>query len=734
MPSAPTNQAAAPAYFQALAALRRFDAQSAHASLQEAVQLDPDSALAHDALAGAYALLGYEQQAREQSARAVTLTGALAPVQRLPIEARHHQLEGRPAEAAALYRAHFEQRGESIAAGLPLADALMRAGQGRAASDLLRRLREKSLHTSSAIRIELAAASVAESTSNFQQQVQQARQAGEWAREIDARLWEGHAYLQEGRGLRSLGEAQQASGMLERARDLLLSHGDRHAGALATGALGEALADSGSYEAARTWVSKALEIAADIGNRAQVAAHTSRLGAIALYAGDRQAASDLQREAVQIFQALGDRRGAAGARLKLADVLARQGEVEQARELIASVRTTYQQIGDRHGEARAWDQLGVVVGRSGGLDARRHFERALELYREVGDPRGEADALGHVASTWSAYGQLEKAGELFSQALEIYRRIPSRKGSAKVMYNLSLIYLKTGRVDEASALLNESYRNFLEIDERMNACWAQRKLGDVQMRQGRLASARVTLEAALALSREVGSRSAEGHALTALGDLAAHEGDLPAAVALHEQARELRIALEQNGNAAFNDLALARMALQQEDLVRAGRSLKRAGEALALNRQGWRAVQQALMARLHAARRQAPLARTTLQGAQAALVDSESQDVSLKLSVKLEHARVLAALQDVAPALGLFSEVISQASEQGFVATALSARLEHLSLITHGVQYPATAPTPALRSLVESAKQTGFLDIARRADELLENIRDNATQASHQDI
>lgn len=195
IPLAPSRTIAAKPFFEGLSLLESFRPLSSIPLFEQAATADPASALIQDALARATSHLGDEQAARNHSDQAVKLSDSLPPRERSSILARNHQLHGRPAEAVAVYHTLFEQSGKSTDDALQLASAMIVAGQGRPALELLNRIENDITIGSEIVRINLVAAEAAQSISEFVNQSEFATRAAENARKIGARLLEGRACL-----------------------------------------------------------------------------------------------------------------------------------------------------------------------------------------------------------------------------------------------------------------------------------------------------------------------------------------------------------------------------------------------------------------------------------------------------------------------------------------------------------------------------------------------------------
>lgn len=498
---------------------------------------------------------------------------------------------------------------------------------------------------------------------------------------------------------------------------MLTTHGDHHNATRALGAWGKALLDNGELKAAESKINQALTQGEPIGNQRLHARHTGQLGELAIFQGKYEDAEKQLREAMAKFASSGDRRGAAEMGLTLANVLARRGKTDDALAMIHESREAFQASGNRRGEARTWGQEGAIHGRAGELaEARRHFERAIELFREIGDRRGEATALGDLASTWSGQGRLAKAAELLSEALEMHRQMASKRGPATVMFNLGLIYFRTGRVHEARSLMEQSLAVFEQAGNEMNACFAQRKLADMQLQSGDLTLAGSTLDTVLARSREVGSRNVEAQTLATSAELAAFTGRQEDAIRMHEQSRALRKELKQDGNAAANELALARFAILESRLDDADDYLQNAADGLSRNQQGWRSILQSVKAQLEATRTNHNLAAELLNRARTGFAESNSEDIHLTLMFELEYARALSTMNRVDEATVAFDEIIQTATECGFVAIQMQARFEQIELASSNAR-PLSRET--LVEFQDSARQSGFTDIADRVSRLL---------------
>lgn len=714
----PTNAEAFPDYYQGLAELRQLNPLGAHDLFLKAAKTDPNSAWAQHELAGTMSQLGDDLAARGFSQRAIELAEGLPKDQKLRINGRHHLLEGRPAEAVACFRELCDMLENGIDERLDLSEAMVAAGQGRAALAMLGDIQSNNLHDSERARLKVASAEAAQSISEYELQIQFSDEAAKLANKIGARLIEGKAMLVKGGAQRRLGKHQTAIASFDKAYKLLSSHGDRHNAAKALGGWSKALVDNGELDPAEAKIKEGLDLSKQLGNKRLLARYVGQLGELDVYRGKFDEARAQLRESIDNFVQLGDRNGFADMSLTLANVLARVGESDKAIEMIGKARETFQASGELRGEARTWGQQGAIHGRKTEREeAKRHFERALELFREVGDRQGEATVLADLATTYSSLGDLEKAGEYYSESLELLRQMASKRGPALVMFNLGVLYQKTGRIAEAKKLMAEALESFEKQGNHMNACFVQRKLADIQKISGDPASAKTTLNDVLEKSRSVGSVNVESATLASQGLLAALKGDFEKALSLQKQSKEIRVKAKLDLNAAVNELNIVRIEILQDRWSEASERLNLVFNELLIGMPEWKPALLSLRSRIASRLDQKTQAAAIFKEAEAAAKEATTEDKSILLFVKFERAKAMASLKRVDEAVAALDEVVKNASEYGNIETWLEARVERIIVLSNNARELDQTEVASCR---KAASQLGFSEFAQRIESLLE--------------
>jgi tetratricopeptide (TPR) repeat protein len=85
-------------------------------------------------------------------------------------------------------------------------------------------------------------------------------------------------------------------------------------------------------------------------------------------------------------------------------------------------------------------------------DARKaieFYEQYLSIAREIGDRRGEGNALGNLGNAYADFGDARKAIEFYEQQLIIVREIGDRRGEGNALANLGMAYKNLGEKEKA---------------------------------------------------------------------------------------------------------------------------------------------------------------------------------------------------------------------------------------------------------------------------------------------
>jgi tetratricopeptide (TPR) repeat protein/HEAT repeat protein len=179
--------------------------------------------------------------------------------------------------------------------------------------------------------------------------------------------------------------------------------------------------------------------------------------------------------------------------------------------------------------------------------ALANMRRALEMYRTLGNTRGETLALNDLGEHYYSTGNYEYAEKHYEQALAAARATSDRSSIAIVQDNLGLVYAEQLRPDKAEIAYRQSLEVFEQLDDKAGMAAVLGNLGLLLLNRNDTGGAIELFDRQLLLARESQSVQREGIALLNLGRSHAKLGDLSSsinylnqAVAVFEQIGDLR--------------------------------------------------------------------------------------------------------------------------------------------------------------------------------------------------
>ncbi len=178
-------------------------------------------------------------------------------------------------------------------------------------------------------------------------------------------------------------------------------------------------------------------------------------------------------------------------------------------------------------------------------EARSHLLAALALYDDLDDARGQAEALGMLATMRMERGEPDSAETDFERAIDISQRIGYRHGEAVYRMNLGILYVITNRVQaaiDAFSIASDAYiamgNNRGRALVLSNVGWLWHGLvGDDKVAAEQITDALVIYES---LGDERGIAQCEG----LLGSVLGRDGNLEGATNLFNSALEKTRRLE----------------------------------------------------------------------------------------------------------------------------------------------------------------------------------------------
>jgi tetratricopeptide (TPR) repeat protein len=236
--------------------------------------------------------------------------------------------------------------------------------------------------------------------------------------------------------------------------------------------------------------------------------------------------------------------------LRLAQLLAEMADLYLASEraqdktmaipLLDEALRLCQELGERKGEADALAKIGEIRWWADQHEeARRRYEEALPIFREIGDRLGEANtirALGHVHMALAEYGE---ARARYQEALPIYREIGHRLGEANTIKSLGDVHRMLAEYGEARARYQEALPIYREIGNRLGEANTIQALGDLHRSQKEYALALARYEEAIAIYQGIGDRYSIAQTLWRVGRVWAEQREIQRATEAFRKAEAI---------------------------------------------------------------------------------------------------------------------------------------------------------------------------------------------------
>jgi diguanylate cyclase (GGDEF)-like protein len=251
---------------------------------------------------------------------------------------------------------------------------------------------------------------------------------------------------------------------------------------------------------------------------------------------DPQRAYRLSRQAERHARACGYRAGLATSLLNMAAHELWRANYRRAGELSRNALEIFEELEDAPGRAQALNTLGLCHTRIGEFQTALALHgEGLKLFRELGDVRGEGKALVYRGGALEALGEHDRARGVLEDALAMFSSIEDRDGIAQACLLLGIVYKKIGDFGKALEHGLSALEQMRALGDSRGESAALNNIGTVYGDLDDSAKALEHYTQALAISRRTSNRSFESMLLSNIGEVYESQGDL-------NQAREHHLA------------------------------------------------------------------------------------------------------------------------------------------------------------------------------------------------
>ena len=175
-----------------------------------------------------------------------------------------------------------------------------------------------------------------------------------------------------------------------------------------------------------------------------------------------------------------------------------RAETDRAASWAAQMAEAMERGGNRRDKAVAIQLQGVIARqRQDWAEAERLYQKALAIYRELGDEECEAIALNDLGGVARSQGDYDRAESYYKQALAINEKLGNKEGQAIYWGNLGNLALNRDRPSEARPWYERELALAQEVGRQNLVADAQEGLAEVLEEEGRYAEALPLAQSAL---------------------------------------------------------------------------------------------------------------------------------------------------------------------------------------------------------------------------------------------
>ncbi|KIO23332.1 hypothetical protein M407DRAFT_27180 [Tulasnella calospora MUT 4182] len=173
------------------------------------------------------------------------------------------------------------------------------------------------------------------------------------------------------------------------------------------------------------------------------------------------------------------------------------------------------------------------------INASNFFIEALDLYTQMGDSAGRADALYRLADLHYFRDEYSEALTLYSEVLDIRIKISDRKGRARALRGLAGVHRDQEEYSTAATFYSEASQICTDIGDRQGRAYALDGLADVYRLQDEYSKAVPLYSEVAEICADIGESDGRADALWSLADVHRVRNEYTEAVTLLSEALKI---------------------------------------------------------------------------------------------------------------------------------------------------------------------------------------------------
>jgi non-specific serine/threonine protein kinase len=167
-----------------------------------------------------------------------------------------------------------------------------------------------------------------------------------------------------------------------------------------------------------------------------------------------------------------------------------QADFRSAQPLLEESLAVFRELGDKRGAAYALGSLGIVAGAQERLEqALALHEESADLFVEVGDKWAAATEFSFSAVGWFKSGDHRRAKRLAERGRALSQEVGDREGTSMALYILATVAHDSGEHERARGLFEEGLKLTAEVGDEANVAYCLEGLAGVAASEGKIAFA-----------------------------------------------------------------------------------------------------------------------------------------------------------------------------------------------------------------------------------------------------
>ncbi len=499
--SLPANQQALRWYAEGRAKASRYEYLEARDLLVKAVSADPQNAMAHAALANAWAVLGYATSAQEEAKKALDLSSNLSREEQLSIEGRYRELTWDWPKATEIYRALTQFFPDNLEYGLRLAEVQSKGGRTQDSLLTIAALRRLPKPISDDPRIDLQEAGTFDRAGDYQRLQTASSNAAAKAQQRGSRILLAEAKLKQSLAASRLNDPKGALVLDEEAQGIFKEAGDQYGFASAQYRVADLLFQQGNFAQSNALLEQSLQVFRSLGNDGAAAYALNDIAGGLFEMGELTKAKDIYEQSLVGQRLVRNKHGIADVLANLGEILEQQGDLGKAKKYDEEALALYSELGEQNGLASIQNNLGKVRIDQGDLSAGKSlWDQALALRRELGNESDMAESMHNLAGVLGEQGDVAAAQKLYDEALAIQLKRGEEGNAAGTRLSKAELMLESGSPGDSEPLVRSALEQFKKEKQVQEEVSARAALARTFLELGRLTEAKTEIGHATGLA------------------------------------------------------------------------------------------------------------------------------------------------------------------------------------------------------------------------------------------